>query len=164
MSTLSFALDVVARGDVLGADHTCTPDQVSAILEPTPAENRQGDFMWRDHGLVEFFWERGDDGWRGTHFTVQLHRLASIGSEVAAGPIEARYGPLEPALPFEALRVAAAGLGIDLVRLPSTTSGVREYWQPRSMVLAIQDDTGEVYALTCPYRPPAAGRSSTPPA
>jgi hypothetical protein len=32
--------------------------------------------LGRDHGLVEFFWERAGRRWAGTHISVQAHRHA----------------------------------------------------------------------------------------
>ncbi|WP_169946772.1 hypothetical protein [Microbispora sp. H11081] len=169
MSTSDLVVDIVARGNVLGADHTCSPDQVDRILGITSAENRHRRQMWRDYGLVDFFWEQGpgEENWRGTHFTVQLHRLGSAGPQVAAGPIEKEYGPLQPHLPFHALRTALADLGIDLVELPTTNVEFREYWQPESMVsLLVTDDRldGGVYAVTAPLRAETAARRTSDPA
>lgn len=53
MSTLEFAIDVVVRGSVLGADHTSSPEDVTRILGATPAENRSRGQPWRDHGLID---------------------------------------------------------------------------------------------------------------
>jgi hypothetical protein len=40
-------------------------------------ESRNGMSMWRDYGLVEFFYEQRSHGrgWRGSHFSVHMHRL-----------------------------------------------------------------------------------------
>lgn len=156
MSTLSFAVDVVARGGVLGADHTSSPDDVDRILGVTSAETRPRRQLWRDYGLVDFFWERqtGEPAWRGTHFTVQIHRLRSAGTTIAADPIQIKHGPLQPSLPFETLRTALSDLDIDLIELPSTNTGVREFWQPESAVhiLVSDDPHGEVHAITAPLR------------
>lgn len=156
MGVLELAVDVVARGEVLGVDHTSGPERVARILGETSAENRARRSMWRDHGRVDFFWERarGESVWRGTHFTVQLHRLAWGGPELAAAPLRAEYGPLRAPLRFEALRSALADVGVDLVELPGGDPGSCEYWQPESavQVLVADDGRGEVSALVSPLR------------
>lgn len=154
MSTLKFAVDVVVQGAVLGADHTSSPEDVDRILGATPAENRSQGQMWRDHGLVEFFWESdpGQSTWRCTHFTVQLHRLRSTGPETAADSIRESYGPLDASLRFADLRAALADLGVDLVDLPSMNEGYREFWQPDSAVHIIAADDDEVERLIAPLR------------
>ncbi|MFC5183590.1 hypothetical protein [Actinomadura harenae] len=151
MSTLGFVVDVVVRGSVLGADHTSSPEDVDRVLGVTPAENRGEGQMWRDYGLVDFFWERGPDGteWRGTHFTVQLHRLGSAGVGVADGPIQERHGPLQDSLRFADLRAALADLGVDMVELMSPNEGYREYWQPDTAVHILAAD-GEVDRVIAP--------------
>ena len=85
MSVLGFFEDIVIVGSVLGADSSCGPDMVTELLGTDFAETSRSRQMWRDYGLVEFFWQRRspDSEWRGTHFTVQVHRLASIGADVA---------------------------------------------------------------------------------
>ncbi|WP_106403154.1 hypothetical protein [Actinocorallia populi] len=162
MSTLEFAIDVVVRGSVLGADHTGSPEDVTRILGATPAENRGRNQMWRDHGLVDFFWERGPGRpeWRGTHFTVQLHRLSSAGAGIAAGPIRESYGSLQASLRFADLQAALADLGVDLVELPSRNEGYREYWQPDSTVHILAAD-GEVDRIVAPLRAEAVARMFT---
>ncbi|GAA0968288.1 hypothetical protein [Actinocorallia libanotica] len=161
MSTLEFAIDVVVRGAVLGADHTSSPEDVDRILGATPAVNRSKGQMWRDHGLVDFFWERGPGRttWRGTHFTVQLHRLRSAGPEVAAVPIRERYGPLQASLRFADLQAALTDLGVDLAELPSTGEGYQEYWQPDSAVHILVAD-GEVDHIIAPLRAEAVASMS----
>ncbi|MEV4254791.1 hypothetical protein AB0J52_16700 [Spirillospora sp. NPDC049652] len=159
MSTLDLAIDVIVRGSVLGADAASTPEDVDRILGTTPAENGSGDQMWRDHGLVEFFWERGPGqaAWRCTHFTVQLHRLSSVGTDVAARPIEDAYGPLRASLRFAELRAALTGLGVDLVELPSPNEGYQEYWQPDAAVHILVFD-GEVDRIIAPLPAEAVAR------
>ncbi|MGI8329828.1 hypothetical protein ACRYCC_07665 [Actinomadura scrupuli] len=153
MSTLEFVIDVVVRGAVLSADQTSSLEDVDRILGAAPAVNRGKGRMWRDYGLVDFFWERspGRAPWRGTHFTVQLHRLTSTGPEVAAAPIRERYGPLQASLPLVDLQAALMDLGVDLVELPSTNEGYREYWQPDSAVHILVAD-GEVDRIIAPLR------------
>jgi hypothetical protein len=73
---MAFFAHVVSTGTVLDVDSTMSPDAVTERLGPDFAENHNGPCMWRDYGTIEFFWERlpGSPGWRGTHFSVQVHR------------------------------------------------------------------------------------------
>nr|WSX75534.1 hypothetical protein OH826_17590 [Streptomyces sp. NBC_00899] len=74
MSELAFFAQVVGRGTVHGLDCSSTPDQVTARLGDF-GENLRHNLMWRDHGLVEFTWERPsrNEPWQGCQFTVQCH-------------------------------------------------------------------------------------------
>ncbi|MEV0584414.1 hypothetical protein [Nonomuraea sp. NPDC050310] len=151
MSTLRLAVDVIVRGHVLRADSTSSPDEVDGILGATSAENRARRRMWRDYGLIEFFWERhiGAPTWWGVHFTVQFHRLRSAGVGIAADPIRIEYGPLQPALPLESLRAALAELGVGLVERPRAQADVREFLQPGSGAQIVVVE-GEVHAVSVP--------------
>ncbi|MFI0786937.1 hypothetical protein ACH4Q6_15250 [Streptomyces lydicus] len=98
--SLAFSMDVVASGTVLGAKPTDSPDRVTAILGADFAENSFDEYsMWRDYGMVEFFWvrESRDDPWEGHRFTLQVHRLAHRGGNIVNGSMRDRYGRRERA-------------------------------------------------------------------
>ncbi len=137
---------MVRTGTVLGVDWTFTPDEVSRAFGMDPTVNQNRHHLWHDYGLVEFFWERTADGrWRGTHFTVQVHRLDAIA-----------YG------------ILAADLTVPLVAVESSDKDLRAYWQPDStaLVLVVAENPslasnasslppGHVYQITAPHH--AAG-------
>ncbi|WP_344163549.1 hypothetical protein [Nocardiopsis rhodophaea] len=54
--SLSFYVDVVSSGSVLGAKPSDSPEQVAAVLGDDFIENSAfTDSMWRDYGITEFF-------------------------------------------------------------------------------------------------------------
>lgn len=153
---MKFFEDIVIIGSVLGADPTSGPDEVTAILGTDFAENRRSQQMWRDYGLVEFFWQRrsGDLPWQGTHFTVQVHRLTSAGTGVVNDNLRQRYGAIEPMPSFEALRTAVERHGLQLVELPGASPGCAEFWQPESQASVLvstgEGDSGRVVKISVP--------------
>ena len=140
MSLLDFAADIVATGTVLGVDASSSPDQVAGILGDHFAETRRHGLMWRDWGVTEFFWQRGAGAvpWRGTHFSVQIHRLAA-NPDAAEVPTKARFGTFESSLPFADLRAALNSRGVELVEIPPAGAGIHEYWQPDTQVVVLVD-------------------------
>ncbi|MFD0267466.1 hypothetical protein ACFVGY_12835 [Streptomyces sp. NPDC127106] len=131
-------MDVIASGTVLGAKPTDSPDQVSAILGADFAENSLDDqSMWRDYGLVEFFWARAsrDHPWEGHHFTLQVHRLAHRGGSIVNGAIRERYGRFDRRLGFEKLERLLAKRGVHMEDVPdSNAPAYTLHWQPVSQV------------------------------
>jgi hypothetical protein len=75
------------------------------------AENRRGNVMWRDYGVVEVFWEpeARDAPWRWDHVTVQVHRLASRGVTLAWERLRAGLAGVE--VPGAADGVVGVGAG-----------------------------------------------------
>jgi len=144
MSLPEFAADIVATGTVLGADTSHSPDQVTDVLGEDYAENHRRGLMWRDWGLVEFFWQRNAVArpWRGTHFSVQLHRLAA-GVLTVEPALSQRYGAFGSCLLVTDLREALSDRGIDLVEIPAAGPGIQEYWQPASHVVVLVDQNRE---------------------
>lgn len=57
--------------------------------------------LFRDHGLVEFFWERVERRWVGTHFSVQAHRLRYPEPGLVNRVIRDRYGDFPGPVTFE---------------------------------------------------------------
>lgn len=156
MGALEFAVDVVTFGSVLGVGPRVGPEEVCAVLGGDFGENRQKHLMWRDFGLVEFFWEResGSDPWQGTHFSVQFHRLTWLAADGVGEAIGRRYGSFGSALDFEELRAALDGAGVPLEELHPASPDVREYWQAESqaavLVQADGEDAGTVFRITAP--------------
>ncbi|ARZ66010.1 hypothetical protein SMD11_0344 [Streptomyces albireticuli] len=168
--SLAFYMDVVATGTVLGAKPTDTPDQVAEALGPDFAENSfDVHGMWRDYGLVEFFWSRAsaDDQWSGHHFTLQVHRLAGGGGKTVNRSVRDRYGRFDRRLRHEKLRRLLERRGTPLLEIPdpSNAPNYRTFWQPDSLVsisvlsaheeFLTPDDLriGDVYSISAPTTP-----------
>ncbi|MFD0689529.1 hypothetical protein [Actinomadura fibrosa] len=153
MALLAFAADVVTEGTVLGADRTRTPDEVTRVLGPDFGENRRDDVMWRDYGLVEFFWERRSRHapWTGTHFSVQVHRLDRADPGLVEEAIEKRYGVLTGArLRFDDLRASVDGRGGALREVPEASPGCRVYRHSGSQASVVVMDDGYVWSISAP--------------
>ncbi|MFK4066760.1 hypothetical protein [Streptomyces sp. NPDC029674] len=135
--SLAFYMDVIASGTVLGAKPTDSPDQVTAILGSGFAENSFGDqSMWRDYGMVEFFWSREsrDHPWVGHHFTLQVHRLSWGGSTVNR-VLRARYGRFDRHLQFDKLERLLAKRAVHMEAVPDSNAPAHTlHWQPASQV------------------------------
>ncbi|MGW2425789.1 hypothetical protein ACWC0C_42290 [Streptomyces sp. NPDC001709] len=131
-------MDVVMSGTVLGAKPTDSPDQVSAILSSDFAENSTDDYsMWRDYGLVEFFWvrESPDHPWEGHHFALQVHRLSNWGSSIVNKAIRERYGRFDRHLRFDKLQRLLSNRGVCLEDVPDANApAFTLHWQPASQV------------------------------
>jgi hypothetical protein len=123
---------------VLGADQTWSPERVAALLGSGHGDNRSKNSLWRDHGLVEFFWHRrsGREPWTGTHFSVQAHRLGGPGTVNRA--IRDRYGAFPGPVTFDEVGALLAARGVPLVEVPYPDE-LRTYWQPeaRTMVYVV---------------------------
>ncbi|WP_418961173.1 hypothetical protein [Streptomyces tritici] len=136
--SLAFYLDVITSGTVLGARPTDSPEQVTAILGSGFAENSFDDqSMWRDYGMVEFFWcrESRDDPWVGHHFTVQVHRLSSLGGGMVNEAMRERYGRFGRHLRFDKLERLLARRGVHLEDVPDPNAPAYSlHWQPVSEV------------------------------
>ncbi|WP_405015873.1 hypothetical protein OHV05_01260 [Kitasatospora sp. NBC_00070] len=136
--SLAFYLDVVASGTVLDAKPTDSPDQVTAILGADFAENSRDDHsMWRDYGLVEFFWQREtpDHPWEGHHFTLQVHRLSYRGDGIVNKAIRDRYGRFDRHLGFDKLERLLGKRGLPLEDVPDANGPeFTQHWQPASQV------------------------------
>lgn len=136
--SLAFYLDVITSGTVLGAKPTDAPDRVTAILGTDFAENSFDDrSMWRDYGMAEFFWQREsrDHPWVGHHFTLQVHRLSSVGGATVNKVMRERYGRFDRHLRFEKLKRLLAKRGVRMEDVPNPNAP--EYtlhWQPASQV------------------------------
>ncbi|MFD8808298.1 hypothetical protein [Streptomyces sp. NPDC059597] len=162
--SLAFYLDVIASGTVLGAKPADSPDQVTAILGSDFAENSpDARSMWRDYGMVEFFWERRsrEHPWVGHHFTLQVHRL-SRGGHTVNRVLRERYGRFDRHLRFDRLQRLLATRGVHLEDVPDPNAPTHSlHWQPASQVSAMVSRSpekgerrrggarsGDVYALS----------------
>ncbi|GGV88355.1 hypothetical protein GCM10015535_39610 [Streptomyces gelaticus] len=136
--SLAFYMDVIRSGTVLGAKPTDSPDQVTAILGSDFAENSFDDqSMWRDYGMAEFFWGRKsrDHPWVGHHFTLQVHRLSSLGGSIVNRVIRERYGRFDRHLRFDKLERLLAKRGVRMEDVPdSNAPAYTLHWQPVSQV------------------------------
>ena len=163
-SQLGFFADVIRTGTVLGVDWTFSPDEVAQTFGMDPAINRHGQHLWHDYGLVEYFWEQNADGrWRGTHFSVQVHRLNNQrGYEIPQ--VIAEHGTPPPGVDFDAL---TAELTVPLVAVRSSDDDFNAFWQPDSTVFvfvvaenpspvshASTVTPGHVYRIMAPYYAP----------
>jgi hypothetical protein len=133
-------VDVVTTGTLLGVGPADSPDHVTKVLGPDFAENTFGDHtMWRDYGLVEFYWDRAsaDHPWAGHHFTLQVHRLAHRDRTLVNDALRTRYGRFTPGLRFAKLQRLLARRGVPLLEIPeipANTPYFRTFWQPDSHV------------------------------
>jgi hypothetical protein len=158
MRDLSFFVDAVTTGRILGVDAACTPEEVTDTLGEY-AENIRDNVMWRDYGAIEFFWERttSREPWEGTHLSVQIHRLSGYPEQMNAA-VQQVYGEFREHLRFDELRTALANIDCDLVELSRHPPyDTREYVNPRpavTIVVAVDDshlgiDEGDVWSITC---------------
>ncbi|WP_410669323.1 hypothetical protein [Amycolatopsis sp. cmx-4-68] len=118
--------------------------------------------LGRDHGMVEFFWQRPepDSPWAGTHFSVQAHRLRYDGDTVNPAIVD-RYGAFSGPVPFEEVSALLTERGVPMTEVPYPLDPdeLRAYWQPdsRTMVYVVAGSyygiTGDVYKVTSPDRP-----------
>ncbi|WP_256341493.1 hypothetical protein [Streptomyces sp. TLI_105] len=136
--SLAFYLDVITSGTVLGARPTDGPDQVTAVLGTDFAENSlDGHGMWRDYGMAEFFWQREspDQPWMGHHFTLQVHRLSSLGSGAVNPLIRERYGRFARRLRYDKPERLLARRGVRMEDVPDPNGPAYTlHWQPDSRV------------------------------
>ncbi|MFJ6010729.1 hypothetical protein [Streptomyces sp. NPDC092952] len=136
--SLAFYVDVVTTGTVLGAGPTDSPEQVTAILGPDSAENSVGEHsMWRDYGMAEFFWcrESPDHPWAGLHFTLQTHRLATLGGSTVNRAIREQYGRFDRHLRYDRLERLLGRRGVHLEDVPNPNApSYSLHWQPGSGV------------------------------
>lgn len=162
---LAFFVNVVATGCVLGVDSSDSPEEVTARLGTDSADNRSGKFVWRDYGTVEFFWERlsGATGWRGAHFSIQVHRLSNDPGWMN-DMVRRAYGPFREGLRFEELAMALAMAGCELVEVVRPAGDVREFACPAtgaSILVATEAGdmglgAGDVWQISCLNRTKAA--------
>jgi hypothetical protein len=155
---MEFYLDTVIRGAVLAAEPGCGPDEVAGVLGSDFVEDRSHDLMWRDYGLVEFQWRRINGHVVDGSFTVRVHRLTQSWFEPSAvrPAITTRFGAPAAVLPFDRLRAALAGRGVEFEEVPYPLRYHRKFWQPQSLawVLVGADDGGVpdgcVYSIGAP--------------
>ncbi|MFJ7216636.1 hypothetical protein [Amycolatopsis sp. NPDC098790] len=95
-------------------------------------DNPSKHFLVRDHGLVEFYWERVERHWVGTHFSVQAHRLRYAEPELVNRVIRDRYGAFPGPVTFAEVGGLLADRGVPLreVPYPAEAGELRAYWQP----------------------------------
>ncbi|MGW5717957.1 hypothetical protein ACWEVP_17455 [Amycolatopsis sp. NPDC003865] len=91
----------------------------------------------RDHGMVEFFWERVRGRWEGTHFSVQAHRLRYAEPELVNRVIRDRYGAFPGLVTFDEVSAVLADRGVPLreVPYPAEAGELRAYWQPDAHIV-----------------------------
>ncbi|WP_284747218.1 hypothetical protein [Amycolatopsis sp. RTGN1] len=148
---------------MLGADHTWSPERVAELLGDDYGDNPSKHFLARDHGLVEFFWQRSGPGqpWAGTHFSVQAHRLRTPGPEVVGPVLSERYGVFPASVAFAdvAALLDARGVPLAEVPYPADPDEMRTYWQPGSgtgvyvVAGSYYGTAGDVYKVISPDRP-----------
>jgi hypothetical protein len=118
-------------------------------------DNPSKRFLWRDHGLVEFFWERAGRRWVGTHFSVQAHRLRLGDPETVNRVIRDRYGPFPGAVTFDEVNalLTARGVALAEVPYPGEPDELRTFRQPEAGILVhvvagtSYGQTGDLYRV-----------------
>jgi hypothetical protein len=113
-------------------------------------ESRNGMSMWRDYGLVEFFYEQRSHGrgWRGSHFSVHMHRLkygrARDRRKTVGDAVMARYGrKWRRWLTFAALKGELDRRGVMLVEVDYGLPYAREYWQRDAEISVLVNADGD---------------------
>lgn len=148
---------------MLGADHTWSPERVAELLGDDYGDNPSDHSLGRDHGLVEFFWQRPGPGqpWTGTHFSVQAHRLRHRDPELVDGLIRERYGAFPGPVTFDEVSALLADRGVPLseVPYPADPDEIGTYWQADSRTLvyvvagSYYGTAGDVYKVINPGSP-----------
>jgi len=136
---------------------------VAELLGDDYGDNPSKHSLGRDHGLVEFFWQRPEPGvpWAGTHFSVQAHRLRYGDPELVNPAIRERYGAFPAPVPFDEVRalLTARGVPLDEVPHPVDPDEMRTFWQPgsRTRVYVVAGSyygtDGDVYQVISPDTP-----------
>ena len=145
---------------MLGADHTWSPERVASLLGDDCGANPSDYSLGRDHGLVEFFWQRPGPGhpWAGTHFSVQAHRLRYGDPELVNPAIRERYGAFPGTVAFDEVGALLAERGVPLAEVPDPDE-MRAYRQPgsRTTVYVVAGSyygrAGDVYKVQSPGTP-----------
>jgi hypothetical protein len=148
---------------VLGAGHTWSPERVASLLGDDYGDNPSKHSLVRDHGLVEFFWQRGTarEPWAGTHFSVQAHRLRYRDPSTVNDVIRDRYGAFPGPVTFDEVGALLADRGVPLAEVPypAEQDEMRTYWQAgsRTMVYVVAGSyygqAGDVYKVISPDTP-----------
>jgi hypothetical protein len=136
---------------------------VAELFGDDYGDNPSKHSLGRDHGLVEFFWQRGSarEPWAGTHFSVQAHRLRYRDRSTVNGVIRDRYGAFPAPVRFDEVDAVLAGRGVALTEVPypADPDEMRTYWQSgsRTMVYVVAGSyygqPGDVYKVTSPDTP-----------
>ncbi|HEY3464289.1 MAG TPA: hypothetical protein VGL47_04105 [Amycolatopsis sp.] len=110
---------------------------MASLLGDGYGENRSKSSLWRDHGLVEFFWERVEGRWVGTHFSVQAHRLQYPEPRLVNRVLQDRYGDFPGTVTFDEVGVLLADRGVPLREVPyrAEAGEMRAYWQPDAQII-----------------------------
>ena len=112
---------------------------MAELLGDDYGDNPSKHSLGRDHGLVEFFWQRasGREPWAGTHFSVQAHRLRYADPDWSTGMIRDRYGAFPGPVTFDEVSALLADRGVPLAEVPypADPDEMRTYWQPASQTL-----------------------------
>ncbi|MFG1644609.1 hypothetical protein ACGFMK_30360 [Amycolatopsis sp. NPDC049252] len=145
---------------MLGADHTWSPERVANLLGDDYGDNPSDYSLGRDHGLVDFFWQRHGpkQPWTGTHFSVQAHRLRVGDPELISPVLRERYGVVPALVPFADVAALLEARGVPLVEKPYPVAPdeMRTYWQPgsRTLVSVVAGSSygraGDVYKVVNP--------------
>ncbi|MEU8633751.1 hypothetical protein AB0C38_16385 [Amycolatopsis sp. NPDC048633] len=148
---------------MLGAGHTWSPERVAELFGDDYGDNPSKHSLGRDHGLVEFFWQRSGSGqpWAGTHFSVQAHRLRYHDPSTVNGVLRERYGDFPDPVTFAEVSALLAERGVPLAEVPypADPDEMRTYWQPGSRTLVYvvagtyYGQAGDLYRVQSPGTP-----------
>lgn len=123
---------------------------MTELLGDDYGDNPSKHSLGRDHGMVEFFWQRAEPGlpWAGTHFSVQAHRLRYGDPELVNPAIRARYGPFPGTVTFDEVSALLVERGVPLrqVPYPAEAGELRAYWQPEAHIM-VSVVEGSYYGL-----------------
>ncbi len=136
---------------------------MAELLGDDYGDNPSDHTLGRDHGLVEFFWQRPGPAhpWAGTHLSVQAHRLRYRDPELVNPAIRERYGAFPAPVPFDEVSalLTARDVPLDEVPHPVDPDEMRTFWQPgsRTRVYVVAGSyygkPGDVYQVISPDTP-----------
>ncbi|MFE9693708.1 hypothetical protein [Micromonospora sp. NPDC005806] len=149
---LGFFVDVVAGGAVAGIGSGDDLGTVAARLGENYVDDRDGNALRRDYGLVEFYWDwsTAADRWTLTGFQVEVYRLA-YGRDVPARLGE-RY-QFASRVSFERLRMGVEGLGLSFEEITTDADlpDYRRFWCAETGISVV------VLAMASPDEPHEPG-------
>lgn len=99
---IDFLVEATMEGRVLSLDVNSTPEAVEKVLGTgfiDDVDNKKR-HMRRDYGLVEFYFQPKDGGWKCNHISIQVHRLVHGDKNTVPSVLTEKYGDFPAEIPF----------------------------------------------------------------